>query len=115
MTWDGIPEHRNLRGEGDTPPHLLGPQERKAYMRRIIEAAGHAQSEPADPQMPPDPFNGTLPGAIAQAEMLQSLLDAGFTEPQALYYMACLLQVGLAMRMGRFDTEIPPWPPQDET
>lgn len=115
MTWDGIPEHRNLRDEDQTPPHLLGPAERKTYIDRLLASAGQTQPAPGDPQMPPDPFNGTLPGAIAQAEMLQSLLDAGFTEPQALYYMACLLQVGLAMRMGRFDAEIPPWPPQDET
>jgi hypothetical protein len=116
VTWDGKPEHRNLRKEGNTPPHLLGPEERLAYVKRIIEASGRTDAPrtpvPDDLEMPPDPFSGTLPGAMAQAEMLHSLIEGGMTEPQALYYLACLVQVGLAMRMGRFDAELPP-PPEE--
>jgi hypothetical protein len=106
MAWDGIPEHRNLHGGGESP---LDPEQRKAYLKRIIEAGSGAQTPPVG-EMPPDPFSGSLPGAIAQAEMLASLIEGGFTEPQALYYLACLVQVGLAMRMGRFTGEMPPWP-----
>lgn len=125
MGWDGVPEHRGLRGGGEQPQDArTREQRRQDYLDRInaYRAASQRQeqrdaahsagaSSPADPQMPPDPFAGTLPGAIAQAEMLRSLLDGGMTEPQALYYMACLLQVGLAMRMGHFPGELPPWPP----
>lgn len=109
MTWDGQPEHRGLR-KGEP----LDPQERAAHLRRIIEASGRTEPPrtptPAVPGMPPDPFSGTLPGAIAQAEMLRSLVEGGMTEPQALYYLACLVQVGLAMRLGTFNADVPPWP-----
>lgn len=117
MTWDGKPEHRNLRGEDDPPPHLLGAEERDAYIKRILGSTGRTQPPPTPQapdglQMPPDPFSGTLPGAMAQAEMFHSLAEGGMTEPQALYYLACLVQVGLAMRMGRFDAQLPP-PPEE--
>lgn len=126
MTWDGVPEHRGLRGPGEQPADGRTPhQRRQEYLDRInaYRAASQRQahqdaaptagaSNPADPQMPPDPFAGTLPGAIAQAEMLHSLIEGGMTEPQALYYLACLLQVGLAMRLGRFTGDLPPWPPE---
>lgn len=121
MTWDGVPEHRNLQGDGEKPAGMLTPEQRKAYLDSIAEA--RARMEPPQnaggaahahgPEMPPDPFSGSLPGAIAQAEMLRSLLEGGFTEPQALYYMACLVQVGLAMRMGRFAGDLPPWPTEE--
>ena len=42
--------------------------------------------------------------------MLRSLVEGGMTEPQALYYLACLVQVGLAMRLGTFNADVPPWP-----
>lgn len=119
MGWDGVPEHRNLHKDDDPPP-ALSAEQRKAYLESIAEARGPlgaqrrplAAPAPGEPGMPPDPFSGSLPGAIAQAEMLHSLIEGGFTEPQALYYLACLVQVGLAMRMGRFDAEPPPWPPE---
>jgi hypothetical protein len=162
MTWDGIPEHRNLH-RGDQVPDLSpgasaaryldaatarrAEQEairqrylddiaarRKAaadkaqargdgasaqdYLRRLAEMRETRQPDAGgtmDGAMPPDPFSGTLPGAIAQAEMLHSLVEGGMTESQALYYLACLVQVGLAMRMGRFSGELPPWPPETTT
>jgi hypothetical protein len=170
MTWDGIPEHRNLhRGEGEVPDLSAGAAAarflrdaaaRQQYLDRIRAARAAAAGDPATP--PPeqvaglqrhlddfnaraealrsrgipddealrhivnsdlscdrphdgdmaDPFTGTTMGAIAQHEMFRSLTEGGFTEPQALYYLACLVQVGLAMRMGRFDGDLPPWPQQ---
>jgi hypothetical protein len=132
---DGVPEHRGLRREGEQPPDARALHQRhQAYLDRInayraatrrqeqqdatsaadasAQGGPQAASNPDALGMPPDPFSGTLPGAIAQAEMLHSLIEGGMTEPQALYYMACLLQVGLAMRMGRFPEELPPWPPE---
>lgn len=119
MTWDGIPEHRNLRGEDAAPPHLLGPEERKAYIKRIIESSGHARpgpesTPPTADGMPADPFNGLMSSSIALAEILHSLIDGGFTEPQALYYLACLSQIRLAMLTGQLGTDLPPWPPEDQ-
>lgn len=76
VTWDGIPEHRNLQ-PGDDP-----------------------QRKPATP-MPSDPFSGTDMGAIATVEMFRSLTGAGMAETHALFYLACLLQVGIAVSQGR--------------
>ncbi len=116
MGWDGVPEHRGLRGQGEQPPDARTAQQRhQDHLARINayrEAAGGQVPQGGEAQMPPDPFSGTLPGAIAQAEMLHSLIEGGMTEPQALYYLACLVQVGLAMRLGRFTGDLPPWPPE---
>ncbi len=105
-----------MRGQGEQPPDARTAQQRhQDHLARINayrEAAGGQVPQGGEAQMPPDPFSGTLPGAIAQAEMLHSLIEGGMTEPQALYYLACLVQVGLAMRLGRFTGDLPPWPPE---
>lgn len=105
MTWDGIPEHRNLHGDGDEPK---SPAD---YLRDQAARMRRGEPQPAPGPMPPDPFSSTAVGAVAQGEMFRSLTaEGGLTEPQALYYLACLVQVGLAMQTGRFGGTLPPWP-----
>ena len=117
MAWDGVPEHRGLRGEGGQP-EPLNEQRRQEYLERINAYRAQRQrqqdQQPAEPGMPPDPFTGNMVGAAAQAEMFHSLVEGGMSEPQALYYLACLVQVGLAMRLGRFEGDLPPWPPEPQ-
>lgn len=112
MTWDGVPEHRGLRGENDPPPHLSA-ERRQQYLDRINAYRAARQRQEAEaqavPGMPPDPFSSNMVGAAAQVEMFRSLVEGGMSEPQALYYLACLVQVGLAMQLGRFEG-MPPWP-----
>jgi hypothetical protein len=94
MTWDGKPEHRNFGG-GDQPPKPLGDQ------RRDISARlGWQLQAPQPDPMPADPFDGLAAPAVAQVEMFHAAVDAGLTETQALYYVACLVQVGRAMDEG---------------
>lgn len=118
MAWDGVPEHRNLHGsDPDAPPPLLGSKERGEYLRRILRETARAPHPPredaaAAPGMPADPVGGLLSSTIALAEILHSLIEGGMSEPQALYYLACLSHVRLAMLTGRFDPDLPPWPPE---
>lgn len=117
MAWDGVPEHRNLRGGNASPP--LGSEERGAYLRRILSES----TRPTRPQvpredaaatagMPMDPVGAMLSSSIALAEILHSLIEGGLSEPQALYYLACLSHIRLAMLTGEFGAELPPWPPE---
>lgn len=130
MSWDGIPEHRNLGRDGDVPDlspgesaarfldavqrqnrlHAEAAQRRQAFLNDIAARRAEAAGRQASGDMPPDPFSGGAVGAVAQGEMFRSLVEGGMTEPQALYYLACLVQVGLAMQLGKFNGELPPWP-----
>lgn len=91
MTWDGVPEHRNLGGDGEQPKPL----------DRIRDLLGGLQKpQPETPQMPADPFSGMAAEATAMHEIFRSLNAGGFTEQQALFYIACLMQVGNALKAG---------------
>lgn len=127
MSWDGIPEHRNLSGDDAERPKtpsgyrreiaawLAGlpdpaPQSAAEYFR---EQAARLSPEPPQPQpgeMPPDPFDGIAAAAVAQAEIFRAMTAAGLTEPQALYYLACLVHVGRAMQEGHMLGPMPPDP-----
>lgn len=89
MTWDGKPEHRN-RGGGQPP---------KNPAEILREFARHGRNPEPGP-MPADPFGELAAAAVAQVEMFRAMTDAGLTETQALYYVACLVQVGRAMTEG---------------
>jgi hypothetical protein len=91
MTWDGIPEHRNLPGDGDEPK---SPAD---YLRNLF---GGPPRSPRSLPMPDDPFSGISAGATATHEMFRAHVEAGFTEQQALFYLGCLMQVGLAIQQG---------------
>jgi hypothetical protein len=90
MTWDGQPLNRNL-GDGDGEPK--SPAD---YLRNLF---GGPPRLPV-PSMPADPFNGISAGATATHEMFRAHVEAGFTEQQALFYLGCLMQVGLAIQQG---------------
>src|SRR5262249_38298853 len=89
MSWDGIPEHRNLGGDGEQP-------------KKPPDALRDIRGGPAKPpaSLPADPFSGTDEGAIATYEIFRSHVAAGFTEQQVLFYQACLIHVGIAMKRG---------------
>jgi hypothetical protein len=101
MTWDGNPEHRNLHGDGDQKRPA-----RESWADRL------RPKPPPAAQMPLDPFNGITEAVMAQVEMIRSAIEAGLTEPQALFYVACLVQVGAAMREGGMLGPMPE-PPED--
>lgn len=127
MTWDGKPEHRGMRDDGQ-------PKTTEDYRREIAERAAELpqphprtaaeyfrdqagrltrdRREPEPDPMPPDPFGGMTAPLVAQVEMIRAAIDAGLTEPQALYYVACLVQVGNAMREGGMLGQMPQWPPE---
>lgn len=75
--------------------------------REVCAACGSASFTPVyapepDP-MPADPFNGLSEPAIAQVAMIDAVREAGLPESSALLYVACLVQVGLAIqRSGLF-------------
>lgn len=99
MTWDGVPEHRNLQGDGDGD----GEDPRKMPLDRLRDLFGGQQP----PEAGADPFAGlTDPsgldeGAMATHEMYRALTAPGrFTAVEALYYQACLVQVGIAIQQG---------------
>lgn len=96
MTWDGIPEHRNLGGDGEP----------KNPLDALRDFLGGPPKPP--PSMPADPFSGLAGPAAAQAEMIEAMRGAGLSEPSALLYVACLVQVGIAMQRGGL---IPPEEP----
>lgn len=124
MSWDGIPEHRNLGGDGAQPKTTEdyrrgisdwlgsrlepGPPTAAGYFREQAARLGRrspdaaAGPEPADT----DPFAGLTDlsgldeGATATHEMFRSHVKAGFTEQQTLFYLACLMQVGNAIKAG---------------
>jgi len=115
MTWDGVPEHRNLGGDGEQPAKTtddyrreiadwLGQRPKPApstaaeFMRKQAERMGRHAPEP-DP-MPADPFSGLTEAAVAQVAMIEAVRDAGLSEPSALFYVACLVQVGLVIQQG---------------
>lgn len=90
MTWDGIPEHRNLGGDGEEPKKPAD------FLRGLF---GGPPRVPGPP-MPADPFDSMTAGATAAHEMFRAHVEAGFTEQQALFYLGCLMQVGLAIQQG---------------
>lgn len=124
MTWDGVPEHRNLNGDGT-------PKTAEDYRREIEEGRARLPQprpktpgeffreqaermgwkvpapEPEPDPMPADPFNGLTEAAVAQVAMIEEMREAGLSEPQALYYVACLVQVGRAMAEGGMLGEMP--------
>lgn len=95
MTWDGIPEHRNLGGGDDEEPKTAA-----GFLRDQAERLARQAGQPGPGQMPADPFNGMAAGAAAMHEMFRSTVAAGFTEQQSLFYLACLMQVGNALKAG---------------
>lgn len=117
MTWDGIPEHRNLRGGDGEQPEAAGDGKREAsgwpgfgpepdpatmaeVLRMQAERLARQSRQPGSPQMPADPFDGMTAGATAMHEMFRSMVASGFTEQQVLFYLACLMQVGNALKQG---------------
>ena len=103
MTWDGIPEHRNI-GDGSEPPKTaddyrreiadwLGNRPRPVpptpaeYIRAQADRMGRHAPDP-DP-MPADPFNGITEAALAQVAMIEAVQESGLSELSALFYVAC--------------------------
>lgn len=119
MTWDGIPEHRNLNADGTPktagdykrdieegrarlPKPQPRPQAPGEFFREQAERMGWKVPAP-DPEpdpMPADPFNGLTEAAAAQVSMIEALREAGLPEQAALFYVACLVQVGIAIQNG---------------
>lgn len=122
MTWDGVPEHRNLGG-GEQPPKTTedyrrqirdwladrpkpGPESAAEYFREQAAKLGRQSPEAAAAGDQADPFAGLTElsgmdeGAAATHEMFRSHVKAGFTEQQTLFYLACLIQVGHAIKAG---------------
>jgi hypothetical protein len=91
MTWDGQPEHRNLGGDGDD-----NPEKAAQFLRDFL---GGPRLPPVPP-MAADPFSGAFEGAVATHELFRAHREAGFTEQQVLFYLACLIQVGNALKAG---------------
>jgi hypothetical protein len=102
MTWDGQPLNRNLGGDGEQPKIPFG---------RWRDFFGELPCPPVTPgeqprqdgegtQMPADPFGGVDEGAIATVEMFRAHVAAGLSEQQALFFCACLVQVGHVIQQG---------------
>lgn len=122
MTWDGVPEHRNLGG-GEQPAKTTENYKRQLrdwlagqpdpdlgsaadYFREQAARLAPRSPEAAAAEDPADPFAGLTElsgmdeGAAATHEMFRSHVKAGFTEQQTLFYLACLMQVGHALKAG---------------
>lgn len=95
MTWDGIPEHRNLHGD-DGDPRKMPPDR-----LRDLFGAQQPQGGGTDPFAGLTDPSGLDEGAMATHEMYRALTAPGrFTAVEALYYQACLVQVGIAIQRG---------------
>lgn len=110
MSWDGIPEHRNLQGGGEQPRPPFG---RWRDFFGDMPAPVPVGEAPADaPQMPADPFTGMAAPSVAAVELFRSHVEAGMTEQQALFYLACINAVWLAIQRGGL---LDRWPQEPET
>lgn len=99
MTWDGIPENRNLGDDGK-------PRKPLDALRDFL---GGPPKPPGSQPMPADPFGNMTAPAVATVEMFRAYKEAGMTEQQSLFFCACLVQVGLAIQNGGL---VPPPDPE---
>jgi len=87
---DGRPSFREV-AEALTPPGTNW-DEFKAAMKQAHQTGGHQPGRAApDISLPADPFGTMTPGAVAATAMheaFQDLLAGGFTEDQALTFLA---------------------------